>query len=201
MSQLVLTDWKMPKEKEDGLRFYKFRYLFKINGGVFLFGPRRDKLLYLAIALSVLAYELYHHNLLRINSILSFVNVSVEASITLFGLIIASFAIVTSINNRDIMVPMIESRYYAYAIFSFTWALIWSLVSVFLSLTSMLFSLQIWLFPIVLFSLLYAVFTAFSSMFFSLRQIAIMNTRYNKELQEAWTRLEERLKDKNKGIE
>ena len=191
----------MPKEKEDELRFYKFRYLFKINGGVFLFGPRRDKLLYLAIALSVLAYELYHHNLLGINSILGFMNISAEASITLFGLIIASFAIVTSINNTNIMVPMIESKYYAYAIFSFTWALIWSLVSVFLSLTSMLFSLQIWLFPIVLFSLLYAVFTAFSSMFFSLRQIAIMNTRYNKDLQEAWTRLEERLKDKNKEIE
>jgi hypothetical protein len=186
--------------KEDELRFYKFRYLFKINGGIFLFGPKRDKLLYLAIALSVLAYELYHYNLLGTNSILNFVSISAEASITLFGLIIASFAIVTSINNEELMVPMIESRYYAYAIFSFTWALVWSLISVFLSLISVLFSLQIWLFPVVLFSLLYAVFMAFSSMFFSLRQIAIMNTRYNKNLQEAWIRLEERLKDKNKGI-
>ncbi len=181
-------------EKKEDISYYKFGYLLKVNGGASMFGPKRDKLLYIAIILGLSSYIFYRFKFINQAVIINFVNISAVVSVTLFGLIIASFAIVTSINNKELLIKLIKSTYYAYTIFSFTWALIWSLISSSFDLIALLFSVQTLIFPILVFSLFYAIFDTFSSMFFSLRHIAIMNTRYNEDLKQAWKDFEKEIK-------
>ena len=183
---------EVERMEKDDLRYYRFLYLIKVNGGVSLFGPKRDKYLYISFILTAAVAFLFYYKKIGYHTIYNFTNISAVASATLFGLIIASFAIVTSINEKKLLTPMIVSGYYAYAIFSFTWAAIWALISVLVDVVSLVLSIQTQLFMIAVFSIIYTVFTAFSLIYFSLRHIAIMNVRYDHDLQSAWDTFEEK---------
>jgi len=173
-------------------RYYKFSYLIKINGGIKLFSPKQDKWLYIAIALAVIAGILNYYKLIKDLSISEFFDVSTIGGITLFGLVIASFAIVVSINNEDLMKKLIASGYYTYSVFSFTWAAVWSFLTGAMGAFSIIFSLQNILFPFEVFFIFYALFESFDSIFFSLRHIAIMTARYTPELKQIWDELEKK---------
>lgn len=183
---------KLVDKGNDITRYYKFSYLIKINGGIELFSLKRDKWLYVAIGLAVIAGILNYYNLLKDLSISEFFEVSTVGGITLFGLVIASFAIVVSINNENLMKALIISGYYTYSVFSFTWSAIWSLLTGVLGAFSIIFSLQNILFPIEVFFIFYALFESFVSIFYSLRHIAIMTARYTPELKKAWDELEKK---------
>ena len=183
---------EVERMENDELRYYRFLYLIKVNGGVGLFGPKRDKYLYISFMLTAVVASMFYYKKIGYYAIYNFTNISAVASVTLFGLIIASFAIVTSINEKCLLIPMIESGYYAYIVFSFTWATIWAVISVLVDVVSLVLSIQEQLFIIAVFSIIYAVFTAFSSIYFSLRHIAIMNARYDHDLRSAWNKFEEK---------
>jgi hypothetical protein len=185
------------KVNDNYLRFYKFSYLIKVNGGLSLFSFKRDKSLYISIILGIIAsYWICQSKKITALSLINFMSVSSVSSITLLGLIIVSFAIIaTSLNDKELIKKLVESGNYAYFIFSFTWAGIWAIVSSFLSMVSLIFSLEMLLFPIEVFAISYAILNAFSLVYFSLRQIAIMNTRYEEEMREAWNKFEKTLLD------
>ena len=189
------------KVNDNDLRFYKFSYLIKVNGGLSLFSFKKDKFLYISIVFGIISYVIYQSKKITTLSLTNFMSVSSVSSITLFGLIIASFAIATSLNNKELIKKLIESGYYAYSIFSFTWAGIWAMVSSFLSIVSLIFSLEMLLFPIEVFAISYAILNAFSSVYFSLRHIAIMNTRYDEEMKEAWNKFEKTLPEHKDSME
>ncbi len=181
---------KVVDKGNESIRYYKFSYLIKHLGGKKLFSPGRDKWLYIAIALAIIAGVFGRYNLIKHPSISEFFDVSTVGGITLFGLVIASFAIATSINNDKLLETLIKSRYYAYAIFSFTWATLWSLITGVVGVFAIIFSLQNILFPFEVFFIFYALFESFVSIFFILRHIAIMSARYTPELKKAWDEFE-----------
>lgn len=178
------------KKVNESTKYYKFLYLIKVNGGIKLFSPKRDIWLYIALVLAIVAGISRYYNLIKDLSISEFFEVSTVGGITLFGLVIASFAIVVSINNENLIKILIESGYYTYSIFSFTWATIWSLLTGVTGAFSIIFSLQNMLFPFEVFLIFYALFESFVSIFFSLRHIAIMTSRYTQGLKNAWDKFE-----------
>lgn len=181
----------MVKGEDPATKYYTFSYLIIANGGKKLFYPKRDILLYVSITLAIIAAIARYYNIIKVISISEFFEVSTVGGITLFGLSITSFAIVSSINNEEIMKPLIRSGYYAYAIFSFTWSSLWSLLSGLIGAFTIIFSLQDVLFPIEVFLIAYALFENFISIFFALRHLAIMGSRYNQYLKDAWKTFDE----------
>ena len=157
---------KENKEEKEKIKYYSFGYLIKINGGIKLFSLKRDKLLYLSLVISALSGILYYCHKINYNVTINFMNVSTVSSIALFGLIIATFAIISSINTEELIIKLIESGYYAYAIFIFTWASILSAISAIIGAISIVFSLQYLLFPFEVFFLVYAISASFDSIFY-----------------------------------
>lgn len=186
------------KEVKQKSRFYKFPYLFLLIGPRTIFFSKKSWDFWISI-LAVIIITI------RQEFIMDFYAFAINWAIisaTLLGLIIASYAIVASISDNDLLMPLVESGFYQYSIFQFTWSSLWLFVSLMISLMEV--SLGVFLAPIVIissFAIIYGIFGSFISIFRALHDLSIMNARKNQPLKDSWARYENRKKDNSKKKE
>lgn len=177
------------------VKFYKFGYLFNLIGpkSIFLSKGAWD------FWVSVVGVILISANQEYLLDFFAFAINWAIISATLLGLIIASYAIVASISDEELLLPLVKSGVYQYSIFQFTWSSIWLFISLIISLMEV--SLNFLWGPIVIFSafaLLYGIFGSFISIYRALHDLSIMNARKNQGLKDAWAFHENRKKTKDK---
>lgn len=183
------------EEKRKKVKYYKFGYLFNLIGpkSIFLSKGAWD------FWISVIGVVIISVRKDYLSNFSGFAGNWAIISATLLGLIIASYAIIASISDKDLLLPLVKSGMYQYSIFQFTWSSIWLFISLIISLMEV--SLNFFWEPIVLlsvFSLLYGISGSFVSIYRALHDLSIMNARKNLELKEAWAFHEDKKKPKDK---
>lgn len=189
----------MKKNSKNNNQEYKFIYLYRYagKGSKKIFCSKDSWDFYLAIIISSILTTLLFINTQTALKIPNFLIVATTSASALLGLIIASYAILSSMSDKKFLLLLVESGNYQYAIFQFTWSGIFLFVSIIFGLISISFGiyslvesivLQIIIMAIFDFLFIYGVFGAFVSFFTALRQLAIMNTRKDQDFLEAWNR-------------
>lgn len=183
----------MKNEKKEKIKFYKFTYLFVLIGPRKILASKNSWDLWVSIVM-VITISL---NQKFLNNYYTFIGNSAIISATLLGLIIASYAIVASLSDEKLLLPLVQSGFYQYSIFQFTWSAIWLFISLIISLLEI--ALQFKFDPIIIFSafaLIYGFFGSFISIFRALHDLSIMNARKNQPLKDAWSKFEKRKEHK-----
>ena len=189
-------------------RFYKFSYLFKFSGGGIagVFFSKRSWDFYLSFVLTIVGYAVFAVYREHVSVLATVLTVSIPASGALLGLVLASYAIVSSLDDESMKAKLIESGYYQYAIFQFTWSGLFLLLSTLLGIVLLLIgdsfaNLLPFVYPLQFFFFVYGVTGAFCSFFYALRHLAIMNGRGTEKLRLAWDNYEREVMKERLGKE
>jgi len=186
-------------ESDSQVNFYKFSYLYKIGGkgtaGIFF--SKRSWDFYLSVILTVVGSVAFFSGRNQISALRTFLTVAIPVSGALLGLVLASYAIISSIDDQELLKKLIASGYYQYAIFQFTWSGLFLMMSTLFGIALLLIGSSMRIifsssYPIEMFFLVYGVLGAFFSFFYDLRHLAIMNGRSTSDLKQAWRTYEDR---------
>ena len=193
-------------ETDSQIRFYKFSYLYKFGGkgttGIFF--SRRSWDFYLSLLLTVVGSFAFFAGRNQISALRTFLTVAIPVSGALLGLVLASYAIISSMDDQKLLQKLIASGYYQYAIFQFTWSGLFLMMSTLFGIALLLIgssmrNIFLASYPIEMFFLVYGVLGAFFSFFYDLRHLAIMNGRSTDDLKQAWRRHEDRVINSGKN--
>jgi len=178
----------MSKEE---LKYYRFSYLIHSYGGMRkVFFSKQSWDFYLSVIVTSLILLLHKFSPLSGSQIL-FV---IALDLALLGLILATYAIIFSIQDVAFLRALVSSNNYQYLLFQTTWTSLWIFVSIgFLGFLVILnFSLIV--LPFAVFATVYSFLGTVIIIAFNLRKYAVTAARKTPELQKAWEENDKSLK-------
>jgi hypothetical protein len=169
--------------KDKNLRFYSFAYLFHQNGGfkgIFLSKESWDFYISMIITATIICF----HRLQPMSSAgIIFV---VGLDVALLGLVLATYAIIYSIQDENYLSALIVSKNYQYLLFQTTWTSLWIFISIplfgFIELIFYNTIIQAFAF----FAIIYGFLGTFILITKALRKIAITTARKSDKLRKSW---------------
>lgn len=168
--------------KED-LKYYKLSYLIHAYGGIHkVFFSKRSWDFYLSVIVTGLILS-FHKFVLLTGSQILFV---ISLNIALLGLILATYAIIFSIQDVAFLGALVSSNNYQYLLFQTTWTSLWIFASLglFGFLVIIKFTLIVLAFAV--FAITYSFLGTVVIVAFNLRKYAVMAARKTPELSNAW---------------
>ena len=171
------------------LKYYSIAYLFHLNGGTrgILFSKESwDFYLSLFIVLIVISF----HKLQPMNT--TGVIFVIGLDVALLGLILATYAIIYSIQDENYLSALIASGNYQYLLFQTSWASYWIFLSIplFGFIEVVYYNVEIQ--ALAFFAIIYGFLGTFILVTQALRKIAITAARKNDKLMKSWKEAEEK---------
>ena len=176
--------------KED-LKYYRFSYLIHAYGGLHkVFFSKRSCDFYLSVIVTGVIIKFHKFASLTGSQILFVVGLN----IALLGLILATYAIIFSIQDIAFLGALVSSKNYQYLLFQTTWTSLWIFTSIglFGFLVIIKFTLIVLAFAV--FATTYSLLGTVVIVAINLRKYAVMAARRTPELMKAWEDNDKRLK-------
>lgn len=169
--------------RNDDLKYYSMAYLFHLNGkirGIFLSKQSWD--FYLSFII-VLMISLFH----RIQPMnVTGVILVIGLNVALLGLILATYAIIYSIQDEAYLSILIASGNYQYLLFQTTWTSYWIFSSIALFGFLEVIYYNVIILALALFTMIYGFLGTFILITTALRKMAITAARKNDKLRKSW---------------
>lgn len=176
--------------KED-LKYYRFSYLIHTYGGIHkVFFSKRSWDFYLSVSVTGVILKFHKFAPLTGSQILFVIGLN----IALLGLILATYAIIFSIQDVAFLGALVSSNNYQYLLFQTTWTSLWIFASIglFGFLVIIKFTLIVLAFAV--FATTYSFLGTVVIVAFDLRKYAVTAARKTPELMKAWENNDKRLK-------
>ena len=168
--------------KED-LKYYKLSYLIHAYGGIHeIFFSKQSWDFYISVI--VTGIILWFHKFIPLtgNQIIFVIGLN----IALLGLILATYAIIFSIQDVDFLKALIRSNNYQYLLFQTTWTSYWIFASIGLYGILVIINFTFIVLAFAVFAITYSLLGTVVIVSYSLRKYAVMAGRRTPELMNAW---------------
>ncbi|EQB69399.1 multipass membrane protein [Cuniculiplasma divulgatum] len=173
--------------RNNNLRYYSITYLFHLNGGIRGIFFSRGSLDFYISLLIVSILTLFHKLHPMSTTEVIFV---IGLDVALLGLILATYAIIYSIQDENYLSALIASRNYQYLLFQTSWSSYWIFLSIplfgFIEMVYYNVTIQ----ALALFAIIYGFLGTFVLITKALRKIAITAARKSEKLMKSWEEAE-----------
>ncbi|MDS0257130.1 hypothetical protein ApAK_05510 [Thermoplasmatales archaeon AK] len=171
------------------LKYYSIAYLFHLNGGIRGILFSRESWDFYISLFTVLIIILFHR--LRPMSTAEVIFV-IGLDIALLGLILATYAIIYSIQDENHLSALIASRNYQYLLFQISWSSYWIFISIplFGFIEMIYYNIEIQ--ALAFFAIIYGFLGTFVLITKALRKIAITAARKSEKLINSWEEAEKK---------
>ena len=169
--------------RNNDLKYYSFAYLFHLIGGVRgIFFSRNSWDFYISLFTVLIIICLHRLKPMNTTEVIFVIGLA----IALLGLILATYAIIYSIQDENYLAALIASRNYQYLLFQILWSSYWIFISIplFGFIEVVYYNVEIQ--ALAFFAIIYGFLGTFVLITKALRKIAITAARKSTKLMNSW---------------